>query len=370
VPKKMRYDTEEEDGNQKQQVSTPEMTSFRVDEEEEKGDEGKEISPQKHNATSKEASIFASTKKGSSLGRRGDPRMHKAVAARLTRPELTPFQALVIGGFKFPDHVNEVSIKYSDGPIYDSDNVLLSQRKNQLSRRLRHIRRRFQKGETRGQAASYFHDTKQFLGNQLHPFIPSEKTAMSLPVDNNGSAEVKNDSSSAHALLAPVSASSTTYSLSSVPNTCFSFPNQQMNTFQQQQQMQLLKDLANQQHLRDQLSMHNSAAQQQFLYNTSRGIDPSYFGGPFRSLAHNFTSPAGSSSIGSTQMFNNLANDIISNVSHLKETRIGQALSMFDTGREDMKRRALVAAGFNENQIDESLLEAMNGHLEYNLMQR
>lgn len=69
---------------------------------------------------------------------RGDPRMHKAVAARLANPELSLLQALVIGGFKFPDDRGEGKC---DRNIYDSDHVLLCQRKNQLSRRLRLVRR-------------------------------------------------------------------------------------------------------------------------------------------------------------------------------------------------------------------------------------
>ena len=35
----------------------------------------------------------------STLGRRGDPRMHRAVAARLANPASTLFQALKTGGF-------------------------------------------------------------------------------------------------------------------------------------------------------------------------------------------------------------------------------------------------------------------------------
>eukprot|EP00551_Chaetoceros_affinis_P000963 CAMPEP_0203651760 /NCGR_PEP_ID=MMETSP0088-20131115/28310_1 /ASSEMBLY_ACC=CAM_ASM_001087 /TAXON_ID=426623 /ORGANISM="Chaetoceros affinis, Strain CCMP159" /LENGTH=489 /DNA_ID=CAMNT_0050511031 /DNA_START=74 /DNA_END=1543 /DNA_ORIENTATION=- len=81
-------------------------------------------------------------------GRRGDPRMHKAVAARLEKPDLSLFQALVIGGFKFPD-TKEKTKKNGrpQGPIYDSDNILLSQRKNQLSRRLRLHARKKLKGQ-------------------------------------------------------------------------------------------------------------------------------------------------------------------------------------------------------------------------------
>lgn len=62
--------------------------------------------------------------------RRGDIRMHKAVAARLADPFLSPFEALKIGGFDYPSDNEEPT-------ALDSDKVTLGQRKNQLSRRLR-----------------------------------------------------------------------------------------------------------------------------------------------------------------------------------------------------------------------------------------
>jgi len=71
-------------------------------------------------------------------GRRGDPRMHRAVAARLEKPDITLLDALLIGGFQFPNGV--VSMP-NDRGVTDADGVLLSQRKNQLSRRLRLARK-------------------------------------------------------------------------------------------------------------------------------------------------------------------------------------------------------------------------------------
>jgi hypothetical protein len=83
-------------------------------------------------------------------GRRGDPRMHKAVAVRLTNPSLSLYHALILGGFKFPKNSSKEGNPNTDGKtssrkknqIYDSDNILLSQRKNQLSRRLRLLSRK------------------------------------------------------------------------------------------------------------------------------------------------------------------------------------------------------------------------------------
>ena len=88
--------------------------------------------------------------------------MNKAVAAKLENPRLSLLEALIIGGFKFQDprtgtKVKDAAnagraeasnangkkrVKFSDRVVYDSDNILLSQRKNQLSRRIRFFRRR------------------------------------------------------------------------------------------------------------------------------------------------------------------------------------------------------------------------------------
>lgn len=65
------------------------------------------------------------------LGRKGDPRMHRAVAARLRDPNISLLDALREGGFDFPaDSGHEMQ-------CHDADGVTLGQRKNQLSRRLR-----------------------------------------------------------------------------------------------------------------------------------------------------------------------------------------------------------------------------------------
>ena len=61
-------------------------------------------------------------------GRKGDPRMHKALEIRLGNPKLSLLDSLTKGGFEF--HM-------VDNVWYDRDNISLSQRKNQLSRRVR-----------------------------------------------------------------------------------------------------------------------------------------------------------------------------------------------------------------------------------------
>ena len=59
----------------------------------------------------------------------GDPRMHRAVAARLANPAISLYEALKIGGFEYPTD--------DDSSCLDSEQVSLGQRKNQLSRRVR-----------------------------------------------------------------------------------------------------------------------------------------------------------------------------------------------------------------------------------------
>jgi hypothetical protein len=79
---------------------------------------------------------------GINLGRRGDPRMHKAVSVRLANPSMSLLDALLEGGFQFPRHELAASLGKSDRDILDEDGVQLCQRKNQLSRRLRMIRKK------------------------------------------------------------------------------------------------------------------------------------------------------------------------------------------------------------------------------------
>ena len=70
----------------------------------------------------------------SKLGRKGDPRMHTAVKARLTDPKLELMHALERGGFTFTEKPS--------GAVVDADNITLNQRKNQLSRRVRLFKQR------------------------------------------------------------------------------------------------------------------------------------------------------------------------------------------------------------------------------------
>ena len=80
-----------------------------------------------------EMDTTAESKASSKLGRKGDPRMHRAVAARLANPDISLFEALCVGGFEYPAN--------DDASVVDTEKVTLGQRKNQLSRRLRLARK-------------------------------------------------------------------------------------------------------------------------------------------------------------------------------------------------------------------------------------
>ena len=101
------------DGNQNQQQADNSKGK-------QKGDSGKSQPP----ANKKRKLNYIPSK----LGRKGDPRMHRALKARLDDPKISLLDALLLGGFEF---------QWKNGVSYDTDNVQLGQRKNQLSRRLR-----------------------------------------------------------------------------------------------------------------------------------------------------------------------------------------------------------------------------------------
>ncbi len=67
-------------------------------------------------------------------GRKSDPRMDRAVQAKLNDPNLSLIDALRKGGFVFPAVSDSGKPQYA---IVDADNVKITQRKNQLLRRLR-----------------------------------------------------------------------------------------------------------------------------------------------------------------------------------------------------------------------------------------
>ena len=79
----------------------------------------------------------ASVAKGSNAiiktGRKSDPRMDRAMQAKLDDPTLPLLDALRLGGFVFPKLVGSIP----QSSFLDTDNIKITQRKNQLLRRLR-----------------------------------------------------------------------------------------------------------------------------------------------------------------------------------------------------------------------------------------
>lgn len=63
-------------------------------------------------------------------GRRSDPRMDRAVELRLVDDKLSPQEALFNAGFTF-------DFKDEGGEPMDAENITLTQRRNNLSRRIR-----------------------------------------------------------------------------------------------------------------------------------------------------------------------------------------------------------------------------------------
>ena len=75
-------------------------------------------------------------------GRHGDPRMNAAVQAKLENPDLPLLDALATGGFVFKD-INKPGVKSSEAK--DAAGVSVYQRRNQLLRRLRKLRKERQR---------------------------------------------------------------------------------------------------------------------------------------------------------------------------------------------------------------------------------
>lgn len=85
--------------------------------------------------------------KGRGGKRWSDPRMDRAVQARLDDPTLSAEDALRTGGYEFPVLADQ---KLTDKEVVDSDNVSIHQRKNNLLRRVRQKKQQMEKEANRG----------------------------------------------------------------------------------------------------------------------------------------------------------------------------------------------------------------------------
>ena len=136
----------------------------------------------------------------STLGRKGDPRMHMAMLARLKKPSMSLQDALEQGGFAF--------VKNRNGEMIDTDKVQLRQRKNQLSRRLRLHRNQAKEAIRAGEGTEHFNgearndlfpqDRKgsDDAGNVLATLDVKTETCTETPALMNNSPSNKNDSTS------------------------------------------------------------------------------------------------------------------------------------------------------------------------------
>ena len=92
-----------------------------------------------------------------STGRRADPRMNRALVLSLEDPNLPRLDALVAGGFQFGASHTEVEM-VSPTVIKDGENISLRQRRDQLSRRLREVRKWIKQARDNGTLVND-HDT-------------------------------------------------------------------------------------------------------------------------------------------------------------------------------------------------------------------
>lgn len=89
--------------------------------------------------TSNKGTTVEDKKGRKKAGRGGDERMNLAFQLKKQNPDMSLLDALEAGGFKFPN-LHADGVKTSQ--VKDTDDILLSQRKNQLNRRLREDRNR------------------------------------------------------------------------------------------------------------------------------------------------------------------------------------------------------------------------------------
>ena len=130
----------------------------------------------------------------SKLGRRGDPRMHKSVAARLVNADMPLLRALLTGGFVFPTLDSEgVPLdphltRIDDDKVLDADGVTLAQRKNQLSRRIRIAREKI-RDECGGDMSEY----TDVLTEDTTAYVGFAGVADGRKVSSRGRASVKSE---------------------------------------------------------------------------------------------------------------------------------------------------------------------------------
>lgn len=143
---------------------------------------------------SKTKSKTRKREEGRSRGRESDPRMTKAVEIRFSDPNVSPFDALLAGGFVFRDDPRK------NNAMVDEDGITLAQRKNNLCRRIRRLKEREKKAEAAAQSKEgegdviNEQDVAAVLSNQDVETTSTKKNLMS-DIDVTGSVDANDDDS-------------------------------------------------------------------------------------------------------------------------------------------------------------------------------
>lgn len=99
-----------------------------------KNDEAQPSATSKNSDKKKDKTVAKGKAPSIKSGRKSDPRMDRAVEAKLADPNMSLIDALRAGGFDIPSTDGSSAPQYV---VVDGDNVKITQRKNQLLRRLR-----------------------------------------------------------------------------------------------------------------------------------------------------------------------------------------------------------------------------------------
>lgn len=318
-------------------------------------------------------------------GRRGDLRMHAAVAARLGNPQLSLFQALVIGGFRFPK-INDDSNKdtpslsclnttaSSDRRIYDSDNVLLSQRKNQLSRRLRQIARK-----KRQEQPPLYQYPNQYNSSYLNSLPAADMVLNSMIMDTVAQGTSCTPGSSTNSLYSPRQSSTTVtsspghqFNSGAMHNSSFfnagnnmhhkmyDTPQARMQKMKQlqlqQQQEQLASSSLPTPLYRNQGSNHNiplSSLYSSVDFNRNELHQSQMFAPRQSHMNNNLSLPRNAALLQQQEQERKHIIDSSYTRRLIYQRKLDHAIILYEMEKEGLRKKALIAAGFIESELGE-----------------
>lgn len=265
------------------------------------------------------------------LGRKGDPRMQQAMEARLNNPSLSLLEALEIGGFKF-HWEGEVS--------YDTEGIQLSQRKNQLSRRLRLFKNNLLKnregasvtdgGKDEGRAvrqsrASAKRKKKNAAAPKKKTCTSDGETANTVPKGSGDNVAVSVSPSAESAALESQSSSS---AMPSLNGNGFSIGMQAMSGIDHH----------------DSEFPHQSSD----MRHASIPVNPTSASSNYSQGIVSLPSPSSSVSFTSSSTHSQLP----CNTDQTAQ-RLNQALNQFSSDSEALMKRCMMSAGFTQNEAEE-----------------